>query len=484
VATALLGLTSYVAPFSTGFLQHPNEALFLLWTFYFLFADRQRPDWRARLWAGVAAGVMLQSRFPAAVALPGLAFYLLASVWRRRPVDSTLGRYLPSALRQIVPFAAAVAASLVVHLAVNYIKLGTLTLAGGYAGKPFNTPLLTGLYGFLLSPGQSVFLFTPLLVLVPWTLRHLNRQYPDEVRLILFLVVCYLLFYGKVELWHGMWAFGPRYLVPLVPLLLLPLATWLENVGWRGRLAVIPLAAIGAWVQLVHVAVNFWSVAVHEKYVDFQPPYGFLFIPELSPVLAHSRALLAGDGRVDFWLLHVYRRVGADYAAALGLPLLILLVLCVWKLARSFRAVEAAAAPPTDARFSGHLRPAIALLLCLVVGTGLGMGFDDGHRASSAAAAADEVPLSPDASQESLMWLGVDALYDRRDPMRAAVLFRKVLERNPRHYGATFQLAMALDAADRKAEARPFWEAALRMAESSKDESTAATARARLATRP
>jgi hypothetical protein len=41
----------------------------------------------------------------------------------------------------------------------------------------------------------------------------------------------------------------------------------------------------------------------------------------------------------------------------------------------------------------------------------------------------------------------------------------KVLERNPAHYGATFQLATALDRAGDAAEARPLWQKVLEMAE-------------------
>src|SRR2546425_455950 len=64
------------------------------------------------------------------------------------------------------------------------------------------------------------------------------------------------------------------------------------------------------------------------------------------------------------------------------------------------------------------------------------------------------------------MTAGLDALYAKGDPKgdpeAAAPIFRKVLEQNPSHYGATFQLAMALDRAGKGAEARPLWEKVLR----------------------
>jgi Tfp pilus assembly protein PilF len=84
-------------------------------------------------------------------------------------------------------------------------------------------------------------------------------------------------------------------------------------------------------------------------------------------------------------------------------------------------------------------------------------------------------------SEQAMMQVGLGLLYAENDPGAAAAQFRKVLERNPTHYGATFQLATALDRGGDAAEARPLWETVLEMAEGYSDAETAATARARLA---
>jgi cytochrome c-type biogenesis protein CcmH/NrfG len=94
-----------------------------------------------------------------------------------------------------------------------------------------------------------------------------------------------------------------------------------------------------------------------------------------------------------------------------------------------------------------------------------------------------ELP-SEEATQEALMNAGLDALYKRNDPVAAAAEFRKVLDRNPTHYGATFQLARALDRAGKPAEARPLWEKVAGMAGTYKDQKTLALARERLARKP
>ena len=76
--------------------------------------------------------------------------------------------------------------------------------------------------------------------------------------------------------------------------------------------------------------------------------------------------------------------------------------------------------------------------------------------------------------------LVVQASFTKADPNAATTLFRQVLERNPTHYGATFQHATALDRDGKPDEARPVWEKVLQMAEANNDKQTADTARAHL----
>ena len=81
---------------------------------------------------------------------------------------------------------------------------------------------------------------------------------------------------------------------------------------------------------------------------------------------------------------------------------------------------------------------------------------------------------------QTLMQAGLDALYKQARPSDAAALFRQVLARNPDHYGATLQLAKALDRAGKPEEALPVWRKMLAMAEAAGDAETIQTVRTRL----
>jgi Tfp pilus assembly protein PilF len=106
-------------------------------------------------------------------------------------------------------------------------------------------------------------------------------------------------------------------------------------------------------------------------------------------------------------------------------------------------------------------------------------------KAEKTAAIARARLASPDTlSDGALMTSGVHMLYVQNQPEIAAEQFKKLLERHPTHYGATYQLAVALDKSGKRAEARPLWEKVLKMAQEAKDEKTASTAEARLKQNP
>jgi tetratricopeptide (TPR) repeat protein len=86
------------------------------------------------------------------------------------------------------------------------------------------------------------------------------------------------------------------------------------------------------------------------------------------------------------------------------------------------------------------------------------------------------------SAKKSDRWMraGLDALYTRRQPAEAAEDFKKALEATPDHYGATFQLAFALEQAGRKSEADVYWKKMAEMASAVRDTNTEQFARTHL----
>lgn len=121
----------------------------------------------------------------------------------------------------------------------------------------FDTPMLTGLYGFLFSPGKSVFVFAPPIVVAAIGLRRLWRQDRGVASIAILFPVLYLLLFSCYAHWEGGYCVGPRYLVPSIAFFCLGLAPMLaESKPFLKRLAIL-LFALGATVQCITLATSF-----------------------------------------------------------------------------------------------------------------------------------------------------------------------------------------------------------------------------------
>jgi hypothetical protein len=80
----------------------------------------------------------------------------------------------------------------------------------------------------------------------------------------------------------------------------------------------------------------------------------------------------------------------------------------------------------------------------------------------------------------SAMKVGLAMLYERHDPRTAVVFFREVLSNRPDHYGATFQLAKALDQSGDSTVALSVWKRVLDLAQAQGDTATITAAKSRL----
>jgi hypothetical protein len=171
--------------------------------------------------------------------------------------------------------------------------------------------LLEGLYGLLLSTGKSVFLYNPPLALGVLALPWFWRTRRSEALLTLAVLAGGVLSIARLVDWHGDPAWGPRRLVPLVPIAMEPIAAWLAA-SWAGarrrtRALVAALAVGGAGVQLLGAALpadTFLRVATLEKDHSGAPgwfgeaPSECHFIPQLSPLVGNAW-LLAHAARHD-----------------------------------------------------------------------------------------------------------------------------------------------------------------------------------------
>jgi hypothetical protein len=169
-----------------------------------------------------------------------------------------------AALRATFAFCAASALGVAILLAHNALLFGS-PLAFGYPAiaegakrlNSFDTPIFKGLYGFLLSPGKSVFIFAPPVMLAMAGLGTLWRRDRGLATLAVLLPLAYLFFFAKYSQWEGGYCVGPRYLVPALVLLCLGLGPALARGGARIKALAVVLLLAGMLVQGLSLATSF-----------------------------------------------------------------------------------------------------------------------------------------------------------------------------------------------------------------------------------
>ncbi len=223
-----------VFPYSTMLFAHVPAALFLLLAFTLL---DDRP-----LAAGVAAGLATCCFYVCAVSA---AILFVAAARRSRlrfvagamPFALALGGYQWRCFGS--PFRTATEAS---------TMFTQKTLLFGVLGRPS----LQALYGITFSPYRGLFFAAPVLLFafVGGIVMARDRSRRRELAAVAAITVSYFAVIASFNNWSGGWAFGPRYVLPVVPLLGIPI---LFALRLRGRLRRV------LWVAtvLVSVAINF-----------------------------------------------------------------------------------------------------------------------------------------------------------------------------------------------------------------------------------
>lgn len=182
----------------------------------------------------------------------------------------------------------------------------------GYGAKPFDTPILTGLYGLLLSPSRGLLVYAPYLAfaIVALVLAWRTRGHvAARLRGLGIIALATLLLYATYTEWWGGRVFGPRFLDDQAPVLFAALA-WGIGHGLLSRALWRRLFWIGAaWSLLLFNA----AALVYDQTWD------------TAPVNVNFRPEKLFDWSDPQWLavLRALPNGGARAAIGLGLSLVI-----------------------------------------------------------------------------------------------------------------------------------------------------------------
>ena len=113
---------------------------------------------------------------------------------------------------------------------------------------------LTGAFGMLFAPGVGLFIFAPILLTVFFSFPDFFRKSKAECLLLLSFIVMTIIYHSDLEHWHGLVSWGSRYLLLLMPFLLIPLGASLEKRSKKFMLLIVSaFGSIGALFNLAYV---------------------------------------------------------------------------------------------------------------------------------------------------------------------------------------------------------------------------------------
>ncbi|HXN57393.1 MAG TPA: glycosyltransferase [Candidatus Angelobacter sp.] len=239
--------------YSTSIFSEPLVGLGITAAIYWLHRYQRDARGRWLLAAGSATAITLLARFDSLVLVVApVALYAVFLVVRARPLSR-------DRLAALFDFGAPVGAALAVNLWYDWLRYGSVFTVGSSKALEggFSTPLWTGLYGLLLSPGDGLLVYVPVLLASAVSLRGFIRHARPTGLLLLSLLAVRLLFYARWSFWDGR-DWGPRFLIPLLPVLLLPLIC-LPARRWL-RVGAAALAAVGIGVELLGQLVPYDTI--------------------------------------------------------------------------------------------------------------------------------------------------------------------------------------------------------------------------------
>jgi hypothetical protein len=341
IATAMLGLATPIFAYSAYLFSEPLSTAIFTGAAWLLFVrDKDSASLHSAVIVGIVLGLATIVRPTNVLAIAVFGLTLVAQ---------SPGK---TGLRAAFALGAASTVGVGILLAHNTVLFGG-PLTFGYpkaaeGAKPlngFNTPLLTGLYGFLLSPGKSVFIFAPPIILALLGLRALWQRNRGLAALAVLFPLIELGFYATYSQWEGGYCVGPRYLVPSLVLLCLGLGpTLAEDRPWIKPLAIVLFIA-GFLVQVLSIATSFMQDQVPRgRYYDanwnYQLSYSLNGPAHLFfRYLASSEPAKLGLGW-DRWFVFLAKGgVAHGTLVVLGISIAMGMIVSLWQLVRNVDAL-------------------------------------------------------------------------------------------------------------------------------------------------
>ena len=191
---------------------------------------RETPTWRQAAMLGVWTGLLVNAKPVFLLSGIGAGLYLM---WELRRNWRALVLVALVSIASAFPFGAA-------YLYYNYLRWGSIYSTGyglAFAGSGVSSaPVgvlhelpLVGLYGMFLSPGKSIFFYSPPIFLALLGFPRFFKRLRHVVLAMVLTIFPGLYLHAQMISWAGDYAWGPRYMTFALAALLVPAGFLLQD---------------------------------------------------------------------------------------------------------------------------------------------------------------------------------------------------------------------------------------------------------------
>jgi hypothetical protein len=312
-ASILYGLGTMAWFYSKDPGDHALETFFVLLSVYLMcryYTERKDSYF---IFSTLALGFAFITRPTSLLIIPALLILIIKPFYY--PKRLNIKNSLKLMGRKIILFSIAFLPFLVLTFWYNYYRFGSIfetghSLMGARLGLDFftGTPFLTGISGFLISPGKGFFYYSPVAVLFFLSIKSFIKTNFIPGLSFIFIMIGYLFFMSKNVYWHGDWAWGPRYLFVITPYLIIPTVELFDSEIWKEKnylkYFTILLFTLSFSIQIASVSVcsyKYFFSLQFDKNVKFtvadgdgvkpivEPPPETYFDWSKSPILAQFK---------------------------------------------------------------------------------------------------------------------------------------------------------------------------------------------------
>lgn len=298
LAGGLFGLTTLAVPYAQTAFGEPLVGLLLMAALRLTLAYHRQPCYRLAWWVGLSAGLTVLVNPIYGLLVPIVGLWMLGLNPRRWHWGHGIVFSVPTIT------------ALLILGAYNSVRFGG-AFTSGYefsANEGFIHPIYYGAFGLLLSSYRGVLWYSPLMWAALGGWRGLSRQHRGLAWTALALVTVNVLGLASWWSWHGGLVWGPRFMVPVLPLMILFVLPLIHAATTQraARYGLIGLAAVSAGVQGLGTFYKYvhWPNYLNVQYTGDITNIAsglqdvVMFDPRTSAIWGHALYLLRGGGDV------------------------------------------------------------------------------------------------------------------------------------------------------------------------------------------